>query len=158
MEGDPDCDHELVLFECEAMYLVNIWKKYSTKPVFKSDFLRLLHKGHPYPDVQIDIQWLFNVSHWASESSNHKGKWDINSSGVFANHYDKIHDQCLLYLAKQQAGIEEQQEREAEKKERDAQKKADADEEGMPLAEFLNSAGSGADDGSENSDDDVEAF
>ena len=54
---------------------------------------------------------------------------------MFANHYDEIHSQCLLYLAKQQAGIEEQKEREAEKKERDAV----SDEVSMALAEFLNS-------------------
>jgi hypothetical protein len=45
---------------------------------------------------------MFAESHWASESHNHKGGWDIQSSGVFANHYDQIHEQCLLYLSKQQ--------------------------------------------------------
>ena len=72
-----DPDREFPLFECEALYLVNIWKKKSTKPVFKSDFLRLLRKGHPYFDIQTDIQWMFSESHWANESHNHKGGWDI---------------------------------------------------------------------------------
>ena len=98
VEGSPNLDFSFL--EVEARYLVNIWKTESNKPAYVEDFLRLLRKGHPYFDIQTDIQWMFRESHWASESHNHKGGWDIHSSGVFANHYDEIHSQCLLYQSK----------------------------------------------------------
>jgi hypothetical protein len=101
VEGSPNLDFSFL--EVEARYLVNIWKAESSKPAYVEDLLRLLRKGHPYFDIQTDIQWMFRESHWASESHNHKGEWDIHSSGVFANHYDQIHEQCLLYLSKQQS-------------------------------------------------------
>jgi hypothetical protein len=99
-EGFPNLDFPILAVE--AQYLVNIWNTESKKPAYVEDFLRLLRKGHPYFAIQTYIQWMFRESHWASESHNHKGGWDIQSSGVFANHYDQIHEQCLLYLSKQQ--------------------------------------------------------
>ena len=105
----------------EVNDLVGTWKKYSSKPCFRRDFVNLLIrlKGSDisWCHAESAMIWMFTTSHWASESPNWKEPRDIRSTGDFVNpkNFFVLYEQSGVYLTKQRAGIEERQEREAQK-------------------------------------------
>jgi hypothetical protein len=89
-------------FDKDATYLVSVWKRHSTKPVFKRDFIRLYEKEtQDIQAIEQTIHWMFTISDfWASESPNWKGEFDITSSGSFVTNFDKIdHSRFNWYTA-----------------------------------------------------------
>lgn len=105
-DEDDDPEHNSVC------YVRDFWKYLTKKPYRDTDFLRLIRQRHDLGDNDVlnidDVMiWMFRDSHWASESANWKGPFDIFSSGVFVKHYQKILDQAILYRAKQTIPDEE---------------------------------------------------
>ena len=101
--------------------LVETWTHHSSKPCFRKDFVNLLiglkDTDISWCHVEQAMIWMFTTSQWASESPNWAGPFDIRSSGDFVNfkNFPVMYDQCGDYYTKQQAGLEEQREREAQK-------------------------------------------
>jgi len=115
---DPSALHH------DVNVLVDSWKELApTKPCFRDDFEKLLraifnreeppqHYGH----VEQIMIWMFNVSHWASESPNWKGPFDIRSSRDFVNpkNFWVMDAQFFTFLVKQQEGLAERSARNVE--------------------------------------------